>query len=397
MLEAEGERLLAFAEKAKDPRGGFAWLDDAGRPDPGEPRPLWVTARMTHCFALASRRGRPGAADLAAHGVTALAGPFRDARHGGWYEALADDGDPVTRTKSAYPHAFAILAAASATAAGIDGAAALLDQALDISARHFWDDRAAAVVETWSEDWADLDGYRGANANMHTVEAYLAAADVTGDAVWRQRAARAAARFVDGAARANGWRLPEHFTAAWEPLPDYNRDRPDDPFRPYGATVGHALEWSRLVLQLGAALGEVAPEWAVGAAEALFNQAVEDGWDVDGAPGFVYTTDWAGQPVVRQRMHWVAAEAVGAAATLAQVTGDPVAMARYVEWWNYIDRWLIDREHGSWRHELDPANRPAATVWRGKPDIYHAYQATLIPRLPVGPCLAVSVTTLGAA
>ncbi|WP_344931743.1 AGE family epimerase/isomerase [Saccharopolyspora gregorii] len=41
----------------------------------------------------------------------------------------------------------------------------------------------------------------------------------------------------------------------------------------------------------------------------------------------------------------------------------------------------MDRELGSWRHELDEHNRPAATVWEGKPDLYHAYQATLLPRL----------------
>ena len=44
------------------------------------------------------------------------------------------------------------------------------------------------------------------------------------------------------------------------------------------------------------------------------DRAVRDGWAVDGAPGFAYTTDWAGAPVVRTRMHWVAAEAIGAAA-----------------------------------------------------------------------------------
>ena len=35
-------------------------------------------------------------------------------------------------------------------------------------------------------------------------------------------------------------------------LPDYNRDEPLHPFRPYGATFGHSLEWSRFLLQLDA-------------------------------------------------------------------------------------------------------------------------------------------------
>jgi mannose/cellobiose epimerase-like protein (N-acyl-D-glucosamine 2-epimerase family) len=389
-LETEAGRLIDFAEAARDPRGGFAWLDDHGRPDPAHARQLWISCRMTHCFALAHNLGRPGAAELAAHGVEGLKTCFRDAANGGWYEALTADGTPTVTTKSAYPHAFVILAASSAAAAGIPGAAAVLDEALAVHTAHFWDEAAGAAVEMWDEGWTTLDGYRGANANMHTIEAYLAAADVTGDPVYRERALRIVTRLVDGGARAKDWRLPEHFDSDWQELSDYNRDKPDDPFRPYGATVGHGLEWSRLLLQLSCSLGPGAPDWLVPAAQGLFARAVADGWDADGAPGFVYTTDWDGSPVVRQRMHWVPAEAVGAAATLHLVTGEADYAARYEQWWDYIERYVADYELGSWHHELDPRNRPAATVWDGKADTYHAYQATLIPRYPVGPCLAVA-------
>ncbi len=44
---------------------------------------------------------------------------------------------------------------------------------------------------------------------------------------------------------------------------------------------------------------------------------------------------------------------------------------------------LIDRRHGSWHHELTPANQPGRTTWAGKPDLYHALQATLFARLPL--------------
>ena len=46
------------------------------------------------------------------------------------------------------------------------------------------------------------------------------------------------------------WRLPEHYDEHWRPEPEAGRERPDDPFKPYGATVGHGLEWSRLLLNL---------------------------------------------------------------------------------------------------------------------------------------------------
>ena len=52
-------------------------------------------------------------------------------------------------------------------------------------------------------------------------------------------------------------------------------------------------------------------------------------------------------------------------------------------------------ERGSWHHELDTSNRPQASVWPGKPDLYHAVQATLIPRLPLAPILASAVSLPG--
>ena len=51
-------------------------------------------------------------------------------------------------------------------------------------------------------------------------------------------------------AEPHAWRIPEHFNPRWEPQLEHNRDRPDDQFQPYGATVGHGLEWSRLLLHL---------------------------------------------------------------------------------------------------------------------------------------------------
>ncbi|RYJ04651.1 MAG: AGE family epimerase/isomerase, partial [Actinomycetales bacterium] len=237
------------------------------------------------------------------------------------------------------------------------------------------------VVEEWDQAWTTLDGYRGVNANMHTVEALLAVGDV-------RRAERILTRVVHGFALSNMWRIPEHFDAEWNPVPGYNRDEPAHPFRPYGATIGHWFEWSRLTLSLRAALGDEAPGWLLDDARSLFDAGVREGWAVDGAEGFVYTVDWDGTPVVRQRMHWVVTEALAAAATLHRATGDPMYAVCHAQWWAYAERHLIDRDGGSWHHELGPDNRPGGGTWAGKPDVYHAFQATLVPRLPAAPGFA---------
>ncbi len=380
-LDGEVERLLDFAERATLPGGGFGWLDDGGRPRPGEPLHTWVNARMTHVFALAHLRGRAGAAALVDHGIAALAAaPLHDDRHGGWYAASGGSD-----RKQAYPHAFVVLAAASAAVAGRPGAHELLAEACDVVERRFWRADEGACAESFAADWTDAEAYRGANANMHLVEAFLAASDATGDPAWRRRALRIARRVVSGRTR-----VVEHFDERWRPRPTYHAEHPDDPFRPYGTTVGHALEWSRLLLALEAATAEP-PPWLAATARTLFDRAVRTGWAVDGAAGFVYTLDWRDRPVVRSRMHWVVCEAIAAADALHRRTGDPSYGGCYERWWDHARRCFVDTDRGSWHHELGPDNRPAATVWQGKPDVYHAVQACLLPRLPLAPGLAAAL------
>ena len=118
------------------------------------------------------------------------------------------------------------------------------------------------------------------------------------------------------------------------------------------------------------------------AAASLYDRRCGDGWDVDGARRLCLHVDWNGAPVVRERMHWVDAEAIGAAAALLQAQGDPRYERDYAAWWELrarlpasIERW----GRGGTNSTRRTTRRHA--VWEGKPDLYHALQATLIPRL----------------
>lgn len=385
-LRAEARRLVDFARAARHPEGGFGWLDSSGDLDSGHPVELWVTSRMTHVFALGDLLGEPGCAPLVDHGIRALEGRLRDMRHGGWFAAVDADG-PLETSKEAYGHAFVVLAASSAAVSGHPRAATLLDDALATIDRHFWSETQGMVLDRFDESFTAAEPYRGVNANMHTVEAFLAASDVTRDPAWRIRALRITERVIDFA-QASNWRIPEHYDEKWTPLLDYNESAKADQFRPYGATPGHGLEWARLALNLRAALSGDAPNWLLPAAQELFARAVGDGWQDNGAPGFVYTTDWDGTPVIKHRLHWVAAEATATAAALYEATGEERYAAWYRRWWSYIQRFMADPNGGSWWHELDEMNNPSQTIWPGKPDVYHALQAALVPQLPLAPTFA---------
>ncbi len=381
-LTAEADRLALGVAASRRVEGGFGDLDDDTRLVAGSHAQTYVTARMTHVAGLQVLRGRGGSFDLLDHGVRALEGPLQDAEHGGWYPTSdpAGQGD-----KRAYDHCFVVLAASTATLAGHPRGRALLDRALACLLTRFWDDDRGVLLDVWDRTWSRLEPYRGANANMHGVEALLAAADATGDDVWHQRALRVARAVVHERAAAHAWRLPEHFDEQWQVVADYNRDDPAHPFRPYGATIGHWFEWSRLLLHLRHGLADP-PAWTLDDAWSLYAAAVREGWAVDGRPGFVYTVDADGVPVVRARLHWVVCEAVAAAALWRTQAGAPVPVealdGQLATWWGYAREHLVDVDRGGWVHELSPENRPAAGTWSGKPDVYHAHQAALMALLP---------------
>lgn len=382
-LEAETGALLAFARGARLERG-FGWLGETGTVLAEQPQPLWITARMTHVFALGAMLEFPGAATLCDHGIRALLDDFADTAYGGWFAELKD-GRPSRTDKEAYSFAFVVLAFSSAAIAGHLDARDGLARALGLIEQHFWQESEGACCEAYDRAWRKRETYRGANANMHMVEAFLAASDALDEQLWAERGLRICERVILHHARANDWRVVEHFDDAWRALPSYNTDARDHPFRPFGVTPGHGLEWARLLLSVRAKLARP-PNWLLEAACGLFDRAVGDGWVSPG--GFVYTTDFEGAPIVSRRFHWVVAEAIGAAAALHAATGDAQYDAWYRRAWDFADTYLRDRTNGSWHHELDAVLTPVQETWPGKPDIYHALQATLIPQLPLSGSIA---------
>lgn len=391
-LQDVRDGLLSFGHQFPSPGGSSYYLGDDGTPWKDRNRETWITSRMTHVYSIGSMLGHEGSEALADAALKGLRGELHDDKNGGWYAGLTKDNE-IVPTKQCYAHAFVILAASSGVLACREGAAELLKDALALYDLRFWNEEEGLSCDTWNTEFTELDSYRGLNANMHTVEAFLAAADVTGDEKYRVRAGR----IIDHVlvwAKDNNWRIPEHFSSDWVPDLECNKDRPDDQFKPYGATPGHGIEWARLITQWALSTYKEDKAGAtsyIEAAENLYNRAVSDAWNADGAPGICYTTDWNGKPVVHDRMHWTLAEAINTSAVLHRVTGNEKYAADYAELMKYLDEKVLDHVNGSWFHQLDRENNLLETVWPGKSDIYHALQATLIPYYAPGLSIAVAV------
>lgn len=391
-LQDVRDGLLSFGHQFPSPGGSSYYLGDDGTPWKDRNRETWITSRMTHVYSIGSMLGHEGSEALADAALKGLRGELHDDQNGGWYAGLTKDNE-IVPTKQCYAHAFVILAASSGVLAGREGAAELLKDALALYDLRFWNEEEGLSCDTWNTEFTELDSYRGLNANMHSVEAFLAAADVTGDEKYRVRAGRIIDRVLIWA-KDNNWRIPEHFSSDWVPDLECNKDRPDDQFKPYGATPGHGIEWARLITQWALSTYKEDKAGAapyIEAAENLYNRAVADAWNADGAPGICYTTDWNGKPVVHDRMHWTLAEAINTSSVLFHVTDNEKYAADYAEFMKYLDEKVLDHVNGSWFHQLDRENNLLETVWPGKADIYHALQATLIPYYAPGLSIAVAV------
>lgn len=373
------QSLLEFGKHFASPAGSAYYLGDDGTPWVDRPRETWITCRMAHVYSMGCMLGYQNSDKLVGKALKGLTGELRDKEFGGWYSGITSDGK-ILPNKQCYAHAFVILAASSAILAGKSEAKKLLQDALGVYDLRFWNEEEGLSRDTWNTEFTKLDSYRGINANMHTVEAFLAAADVTGNQIYRIRAGRII-RHVIAWAGENDWRIPEHFTSDWIADLECNKDHPADQFKPYGATPGHGIEWARLIVQWAVSTyqGDEKKEPFIEAAEQLFIRAITDAWNVDGAPGIVYTTDWKGKPVVHDRMHWTLAEAINTSAVLYRITGKKKYADWYAEFMQYLDEKVLDHTCGSWFHQLDGNNQLLSTVWPGKSDLYHAFQATLIP------------------
>ena len=383
--------LLDFGRRFPSPSGSSYYLGDNGLPLIERPRQTWISARMAHVYSIGKILGIEGSEQLASQAVNGLAGELKDHRYGGFYSGITMDGKTLP-DKMCYAHAFVILAASSALLADINGAKDLLYDALDIFDRYFWDEKEGLAYDTWDIAFEKLDEYRGLNANMHTVEAFLAVADATGDEAYRKRAGRIIDRVIAWG-KEYDHRLPEHFDSDWKATPDLNWDNPADPFKPFGATPGHAMEWARLIVQYAKSTfgsGGQTDEY-IKAAKSLYDRAYLDAWNADGEKGFVYTTDFEGNPIIHDRMHWTLAEAINTSAVLYRITGDERYADDFSGYLEYLDQSVMDHRYGSWFHQLDEKNSVIDTVWPGKPDIYHAFQAMLIPYVEPSVSLASAI------
>ncbi|UPM44951.1 AGE family epimerase/isomerase [Halocatena salina] len=278
-------------------------------------RHLIAACRAVSNFALGTAIDGPDwCRDAVKHGIHFLREAHRSP-DGGYHLLVDSDGKPIDRTRSAYGHAFVLLAYSRAATIGIDGATSDLRRTHQVIEERLRDNEGLLRSDC-DPDWSELEAYRGQNANMHACEAYIAAYEATGEDRFLDRARHIAKTITVDLAEETDGLLWEHYSAEWDHDFEYNADEPRHQFQPPGYQPGHHAEWAKLLGLLDRYSDDtVDGDWQYARAVELFDAAVEMGWAED---GFVYTINRDGKTIVPDRYGWALAEALGAAATLKE-------------------------------------------------------------------------------
>ena len=289
--------------------------------------------------------------DAALHGINYLRDSHLNKNTGGY--AWTMKGSEVDEsTNYCYGLAFVLLAYSSAYKAGILKAKDYIEETYQLMEKHFWSKEYELYSDEISADWKVVSGYRGQNANMHSCEALIAAFEATGSQKYLDRALLIGKNIcIRQAGLAEGL-IWEHYDSNWEINWVYNKNRPDDLFRPWGFQVGHLTEWAKLLLILERHVKE---DWLLPRAQELFDDAVEMGWD-EKSEGLFYGFAPNGDICDKDKYFWVQAESLAAAAVLANRTGDDYYWEWYDRIWSYSWKHMIDHKYGAWFRILDSNN-----------------------------------------
>jgi len=320
----------------------------------------------------------------AAHGFRFMRDHMWDDDFGGFYYACTREGEPAgtyNGEKRIYGQAFALYGLSQYYAVSRD------PDALDLAIKTFrWMEAGAhdpvyggyferlgrdgtPVLEQGNREDrpndAAVTNLKDYNSSIHLMEAMTAFYGIWPDPLVRERLEEMFFLVRDTFVHPEGY-LQLFFYPDWTLVPGSQME-PDEAgghWYTQHITFGHDVETAFLLLETARVLGRGEDEATRRIAKRLVDHSLEWGWDTVHGGFFDAGKQVDGEIKIisRHKSWWAQAEGLNALLMMHTLyPEDPADYDKYfLDMWNYIDRYLIDQEHGGWyNYGLDtfPENR----------------------------------------
>jgi mannobiose 2-epimerase len=331
---------------------------------------------------------------IAAHGFRFLKAKMWDETCGGFYMLRTREGGPVDYSyqneKRAYGNAFAIYALAAYYALSGDTAALNLAQKTflwlerhshDPERKGYFDQMARegsllskdrAKTKAW--DLASI-GWKDQNSSIHLLEAFAELYRVWPDSLLRQRLQEMLVLIRDVITHKQGY-LILNLHRDWTPVSfrDSSAAVRQANFFLDHVSFGHDVETAYLMLEASQVLGLDSRTKTLAIAKRLVDHALANGWDRDNGGfferGYYFANSDSISIISTVKTWWVQAEGLNALLLMAKLfPQEKKYFEAFKKQWAYINKYLIDHEHGGWYEEgLDQSpeqvKAPKARDWK---------------------------------
>lgn len=333
---------------------------------------------------------------LSRHGYLFLRDIMWDKQYGGFYNLVTRSGEPKTFIKQAYGNGFGIYALAAYYECSGDTAALhfaqkaflwLEQHSHDPTYKGYYQylERDGTPVKRPANEPGTSDlGYKDQNSSIHLLEAFTELYKVWKDPLLKRRLEEMLLLIRDTIISPTGY-LQLYFTPDWKHI-SY-RDSSDAVIQKNHyidhVSFGHDVETAYLMQEATEALGNKHDAKTLAVGKKMVDHALRYGWDnnVGGFydEGYYFTNKPRMTITVDTKNWWAQAEGLNTLLMFSDMYAKDTAQyyRKFTKQWNYVQKYLIDHEHGDWYEEgLDKSpeykTRLKAQIWKGT---YHNFRA----------------------
>jgi mannobiose 2-epimerase len=336
---------------------------------------------------------------IARHGVQFLKEKMWDSENGGFFNLVDREGNVLKSGKAgqiikeAYGNAFAIYGlAAFARASGDTAALSLAKKAFVWLDQHSYDPQYGGYFQFLETDGTPLkSGLNGVppkdqNGSIHLLEAFTELYRIWPDPLVKERLLMMLTLIRDRITHPKGY-LQLFLNEDLSPVSyrDSSEEIRKKNWHHDHISFGHDVETAYLMLEASEIAGIENDTITLRKAKRMVDHSIKNGWDKELGGFYEAGYYFKGQDTVTiikdTKNWWAQAEGLNSLLLMSQLFPDDAHNYKslFLNEWEYIDKYLIDHEHGDWYpngidKEPDEKLAMKAQIWKGN---YHTSRALM--------------------